>query len=287
MNKKNILILIVLYNKSLEESLTISSLSCLEKFKNKYNLNIIVYNNGPVEVSSKPVFPKGINFELINYLMNKPLSFLYNEIISNNKNNDMFIILDDDTSLSEDFFNNLILDADVIIPMIESNHNIYYPLINNQVLLNTGYIDRSFDVISIGSGLVISSKAVCLLTNDGSKLFNENFSLYGVDVSFFKKLNEFRRKSSELKVYCHCKINHSLSRSENTIAAWRSRERMIDYILSVLIYEDKYITKVIAVVKMACKKIGKLDFYSLFLIFYLLKNKTHPKCRQYLKVRSK
>lgn len=101
----NTLIAIILYNKEIENSLTINSL-----LNNSYqNYDLVVINNGPNRINYK-IFEEAIpqgkikNFFFEEFLDNKPLSFLYNEVINKYQNADRFILLDDDSLLDANFF---------------------------------------------------------------------------------------------------------------------------------------------------------------------------------------
>ncbi|GAA0482099.1 hypothetical protein [Tatumella punctata] len=283
MDKKKILLLIVIFDKELHQSSTIRSIEKLGVIDKKFNFEIIAYNNGPREIECTYPFQDSIKFSVVNYLKNKPLSFLYNEILSENTDKDYFIILDDDTELNKSFFINIDLRADVMAPIIESSNKVHYPLINGTIAKEIGYLPKkNKEILSIGSGLIISNRIVKLMTYNGGKVFDERFSLYGVDISFFKKLNILIESRDDIAVLLHCRISHSLSRTTERKTKWRSRERLIDYILSLNIYQESGLTKIYLITKMVIKKAIQLDFYSIYLIIYLLIKKSHPKCVKYI-----
>lgn len=75
----NISAVIVLYGKSVSDSLTYNTIF---KYREKFN-KIVIYNNGPGSVEL-PSIDNTSQFELINDLSNSPLSKIYNDFINNN-----------------------------------------------------------------------------------------------------------------------------------------------------------------------------------------------------------
>ena len=107
MNKINFCI--VLYNKKLEDSLSLTSLICFFK---KYNIlgDVVVFNNGPEVVEE-------INLEYVicnQLLVNASLSKIYNKFIQEYPA-DFFVFLDDDTCLNKDYLNELRLNTEDIL----------------------------------------------------------------------------------------------------------------------------------------------------------------------------
>lgn len=283
MDKKKILLLIVIFDKELNQSSTIRSIEKLGILDERFDFEIIAYNNGPREIECIYPFQDSIKFSVVNYLKNKPLSFLYNEVLSSNNDKDYVIILDDDTELTKTFFNSIDLHADVMTPIIESSNKVHYPLINGEIADKIGYLPKdNKEILSIGSGLIMSNRVIRLMTDNGEKVFDERFSLYGVDISFFKKLNILIKNRDDITVLLHCRINHSLSRTTERKTKWRSRERLIDFILSMMIYQESRMRKLYFITKMVIKKTIQLDFYSIYLIIYLIIKKSHPKCVKYI-----
>ena len=162
------LILVVLYNKIIGESSTLKSLNCLEN----NNFDLIIINNGPSSILND-FKNHGIKIDgfthLVEYLWNKPLSNLYNDVIYKNPNYDRYILLDDDTQIPNTFMDDLNSNFEESInlhlPLIKniSDNKIYYPRVNNkvidhEVLLENISVYNEFH--SIGSGLVIYKSLV-------------------------------------------------------------------------------------------------------------------------------
>ncbi|MHC8371488.1 glycosyltransferase family protein [Pseudomonas sp. MDT1-85] len=122
---------------------------------------------------------------------NEPLSKVYNTLISNSAGSDYFIVLDDDSSITNDYISSLDLffrsSVPVGVPQILFNQNLISPgvikgvrgrALNLQNLV-TGPVP-SKNIVAMMSGTVISKEAL----SQGLK-FDERLNFYGVDTRFF------------------------------------------------------------------------------------------------------
>lgn len=103
------IILVILYNKSINQSETLISLN-----DNKFtNYDLIIYNNGPKLLDKDLLFDelqaKILSVKLCQDMSNKPLSIIYNEFLSNNKQYERFVIFDDDTVIRDLSFQTLMI----------------------------------------------------------------------------------------------------------------------------------------------------------------------------------
>ncbi|MCP5961216.1 hypothetical protein NL379_28800, partial [Klebsiella pneumoniae] len=82
-------------------------------------------------------------------------------------------------------------DIDIELPKIISmSDNVqYYPLVNGAIEQKDGIISNAKEIFSIGSGLVISKGVKLYFIENKMELFDSHFALYGVDFSFFRKIN--------------------------------------------------------------------------------------------------
>ncbi|WP_050568426.1 hypothetical protein [Dickeya chrysanthemi] len=279
---KKISILVVLYNKELNESKTLNSLLKCKSFS---AVSLKILNNGPREIKDvEGVFQAlASSFEdvmLESRLENAPLSKLYNEFINSNLDSDYFIILDDDSRLDEDFiFNIYKTDADIIIPRILSvdDGDFYYPTQNGVVVEHDGWVDLS-SLMSISSGLTISKKLVFAMLSHYPDVFDERFSLYGVDTSFFLRLRIIIKSDSYLLLAkCVSLIYHSLSRvQKENISQFRVVERLYDFAITARHYPE-YIGR-FWLFKRIVKYSILMEFkYAWILFRYYVKGR-HPKC---------
>lgn len=240
MNFANV-ILVIIYNKSLCDSKTLDTISNY----NFPNSKLVIHNNGPEEVIRMSPLWEKLNkcfysqIELINCLYNKPLSIIYNDIFVKYQACN-FVILDDDTEISESFVyamkNN---NVDLELPKIKSSSDelIYYPICDGIVTNELVDLDPR-KVLSIGSGLIINQALVDKFKTNNLKLFDESYALYGVDFSLFRRIYKIVDLGEVVKIRSSCFLTHSLSRldmNENR-DSFRARERALDLAISTRRY---------------------------------------------------
>ncbi|WP_350238144.1 glycosyl transferase [Pectobacterium colocasium] len=274
-------ILIVIYNKKLDESKTINTLI---KFPLK-SVRLTLYNNGPQTINDDNPFLSEIRRKccsvvLVNYLENKPLSFIYNSFLLENSSASQFIFFDDDSTVTESFYscieNNT---SDVELPKIISTekNKIYYP-IQNKIIITTDkeiYLDEGV-VYSIGSGLIINSRVIDIFKKYDFKLFDENYAFYGVDFSFFRRLNFLVQKGDVVKVSTTSSIIHDLSGTNAIQSPFRIKERLFDVAISAKRYPSLETYK--AFFKKIIINIMRLKGDYLFLLLKTYFVGIHPKC---------
>lgn len=280
MVRKN-LVIVVLYNKEMSESSTLKTLTEGLEYISK----ITIVNNGPKKIKNDQkvlvsLTKNDIVVELIECLENKPLSNIYNDIIRCNSNLDGYIILDDDSKLSRDYFECISnVNADVILPSIieSSNNKKYYPIASNKEEIIEG-VNIAQQVYSISSGLVISRHTNEVFEEHKLTLFDERFSLYGVDTSFFMRLNYLREsKGVSLNVINFGRLYHSLSRVSEINSDFRVKERLIDELLTVKYYNVNKRNKVIVYAKVLIKCLIKLKVSWFFIMLNVIIKGKHPR----------
>lgn len=278
MNKKAILI--VLYDKEICESTTIESLSELALTETK----IVIHNNGPREISlpkeqAKIFNIKGIDFELINSIENKPLSVIYNEFINANLDCELFSIFDDDSYVSSDFVTIISNDSfDIELPKIMSrvDSKVYYPKVDKCIFYEDGSIIGS-DVFSIGSGLTISNNVVKKFIKHKMDLFDEHYALYGVDFSFFRRLKKPQNKGEDFKISSNFTLLHSLSKAEVIQSKFRHDERLIDFALTVRHYPSPRLY--LSFFKRIAMDLLRFNIGDIALVTKTYLTASHPRCQ--------
>lgn len=237
-------ILVVLYNKSISESKTLKSLSSLSVKNDKVKL--VVWNNGPESIKEQvesTLSFEGFDFKIIETLHNESLAKIYNTFV-NNKDSSSYLILDHDSILDQNYLNAAINSStyDLLLPIIMCKDVIRAPFINKEVYKLDMAITSSDNIVSIGSGLIIGAGVLDNMREKYHNVFDERFYLYGVDTSFFKRLNNSKNDFvSNIKVISP--IEHSLSRFEcedNSISKFRDIERSYDFGLSLRYYTPVY-----------------------------------------------
>lgn len=231
-------ILVVLYGKGLEQSLTLKSLS--ENIISFADLYIV--NNGPEKITENDLFRSKLessyaSVRVVEHLDNRPLSMLYNDFIGYYPDSDYYVLLDDDSELSSEYIGLLKNPkADLIIPrIINKNDGVcYYPIDNGSVVK----CDTSLSflkVMSIGSGLFISNHLITEMKKFGD-IFDERFALYGVDTSFFLRLRRLNNTSIDIRTEAF--IFHSLSRVDEKKSKFRQTERLYDLAITSRHYPE-------------------------------------------------
>lgn len=210
MRKYKTSILVVLYNKTINESETLRSISAL----NNKNVIVELWNNGPIGL--KPEAIKDLDCKLgctklvvREYLNNMSLSKIYNGFIQRYISHNV-VIFDDDTSINPDYIKDMleITKNEVALPIIEDVGLIHYPIINYNLENSKTEFSNEDIIYSSMSGVVIGRNVLEKLSEKYSDIFDERFSLYGVDTSFFARLNsgKFNYQGKVIS-----KIEHSLS----------------------------------------------------------------------------
>lgn len=281
--KINLCFLIVIYGKEVKSSKTIESLA---NFSAAIDAKLIIYNNGPDFISIEKEKENNLNrvfneVILVNDLSNAPLSKVYNNVIGRNANFSHYIILDDDTSLSESYIK-LIYNIenynsyDIILPGIysEDGNTKFYPKSRDGVIKNDESTVNSKTILSITSGIIINRTFVNKIKNND--VFDESYALYGVDTSFFKKIWFYTKQGININIITTSSITHSLSRIENKDSEFRRIERLYDLSISARKYPS-IITSFFYLKKMIVSVLtyNKKEFFALIYGFYYGK---HPKC---------
>lgn len=234
-----IAIIVVLYDKEIDKSSTIKTLID----NGIKDSQLIIHNNGPYPISLPPelvslLHASGVSCSLVNCVENKPLANLYNDFINEHHDFDKFIFLDDDSQLTKSFIDAMYSnDCDLELPRIVSisDNETYYPISKGKVIRIDGFLEV-LDTFSIGSGLMLSRIFVEKYFSRNMNVFDENYALYGVDVSLFRRMWKMKKQGEDFKIKTSSTIIHSLSRTEGPESDFRRKERLIDYAVSVRRY---------------------------------------------------
>lgn len=263
----DIAILVLLYNKEIESSETLQSI-----IKSKLtfsNAKIVVWNNGPYSLINKDVSVfdlKGYSVVIRETLNNESLSVIYNSFISESLAK-KYIILDDDSTLNEDYISasNILEPSQIGMPVIKNMGQTTSPKINKKVSYPGIVIKNSDKVTTIGSGLVLGEGVVRDLIKSYGAVFDERFYFYGIDTTFCFRV--FDSKMTD-RIRIISGFEHRLSRlqSEEELTEFRRLERSYDLGLTLRYYNYKSLGSNV-------NKIRKLLFQSLFSFFSNKKSK--------------
>ena len=276
-----IALVVVIFNKTLEESATVRSLLSFEQGLNY----LLIVNNGPKKIDQHDknlteLRKKHHNVTLDNQIQNKPLSWIYNDFIQEYES-DYYVIFDDDTEINTEYESQMfnMTGVDLELPKIISiNDKVqYYPVVNSILQEKKGKIFDRKEVFSIGSGLIVSKVVKKIFLERKIEIFDSNFALYGVDFSFFRKLNKIQKNNIKFNISSNTYLNHSLSRAEKEISEWREKERLYDLVLTLKYY---YSYAELRILKLLIKKIlcGKVK--DVLLILSTAINGAHPRCNK-------
>lgn len=199
-----ILLLVVNYNKKIEESETIQSIKKLVKID--FKIKILIWDNCALEENEEKLKEIFLSQEYYYLKTNKnvELSKIYNYVIKNYVINkvDFFMILDNDSKIENIFFKKLyeatLLNQNInlYIPIVKEKERILSPM---KVYLVKGIYFKgnisgeikSKKLFAINSGMVIREK---YLAKFGIK-YNEKIKFYGTDNDFMKKYEKNNQKA--------------------------------------------------------------------------------------------
>ncbi|HGS5977767.1 TPA: hypothetical protein ACMEKO_000067 [Klebsiella quasipneumoniae subsp. quasipneumoniae] len=278
------IVLVVLYGRENTETSTTQSLLNLPT--NYKNYTLLLFNNGPSFINTEGDI-HFLNLQrrfgsvfLYNDISNRSLSDIYNSMFES-FTADRYIIFDDDSFFSEDYFNtSLNQDIDIHLPLISSNtdQRIYYPRKDGHIVKNIKeYIEWNgkCKIYSIGSGMIIYSSLISKFKELSQHLFDPHFALYGVDFSLFRQIEKNISSSYYVKFYINGTIHHSMTGLDKKIPKWRHEERMYDYILSIKYYSrNKHVGR-FKFLLFLLRKILTRDFFNLIKYTKLFINGWH------------
>jgi GT2 family glycosyltransferase len=234
-------ILIVLYNKKIEESQSYISLISQDIEYN--NIDLLIWNNGPKQISPNTlecIQHRFNSIELIETIDNQALSVIYNKASVRNTEN-FLIILDDDSSLSKEYIENALTckSEQCLVPLITHNNTIQSPRIKKKKVSSLELPKNRDGFVSISSGLVIGSNIRKELKTHFGDTFDERFYLYGIDTTFCLRLGQLKLLNS---LHIIPGFEHSYSKMESeskTVTEFRMKERAYDEGLRVRYYKSK------------------------------------------------
>lgn len=217
-------IVTVVYNKNLQNSQTLKGLLNSFELLNKHNSQILIWDNSLNPLPQDDISKLTTTFTKINYIhcpQNEYLAKVYNNAIDTLliSNNNYLVLLDDDTIVTQSFFQEALdvvtknNEIDLLLPKIYHNKQLVSP--------SNYYHGHGVYLKNISSGVVAAKNKMAI--NSGmmiSKKFfaSTNFKYasalrnYGTD-NYFMLQYSLKRKSLYV---LNTSINHSLSMYEET-----------------------------------------------------------------------
>lgn len=277
-HKYSLVILVVLYNKNPADSITVLSLEkALQKLRTSYDeVRICLWNNGPRKIkimrsSNSPYY----SFTVVETIGNESLSYIYNrflEMFDSNK----YLIMDHDSQISEGYLKECLIDpSEYIIPTIVTPHGIQSPKIYNLKSYAKGST-----LLGIGSGICLKQNACTDMQKHFGNVFDERFYLYGVDSTFFLRLNKVGN-ANKIKV-SEENLVHSLSKFEKEDSAlkkFREKERSYDQALTLRYYFSMF--TVITTIKkvVGCTFFNKSDINLFAFVIALISGRHYKRTK--------
>lgn len=234
-------ILIVLYNKKISESTTYQSL--IKYPGNLNNIDLLIWNNGPDELNKNLDESDTKKFRSVTIkedLSNAGLAKIYNFAFTF-KENDFFVFLDDDSNLSPTYIKSILhVDKDTCaVPILTHNGQVQSPTLKKKKVESTELPEDRSRFRAVGSGVVVGANVANKLKATYGSVFDEHFLLYGVDTTFFIRL-ERAKLLSHLKVIPGFEHSYSrLSTDPDAISDFRKKERAYDEGLRARYYKSK------------------------------------------------
>lgn len=193
--KNDIFALVVLYNTNYKDSETVSKLM-LEK-----EIQVIVCDNSIRDYNNAKL-EKFSNFTYINMNGNKGLSKAYNMAIEGIPNNKLIVLLDDDSILPTNFFDELLHEVvdncDIYLPLVKDKTGILSPCKEKKGSFfrykSVSEIDDDFSAIN--SGMIVKSDVF------NNYKYDENLFLDYIDHDFIRSMKSRNKKFKILKNIC-------------------------------------------------------------------------------------
>lgn len=180
-------ILILLYNKEISSSGTVTSLLATRFQYNK--ARIVIWNNGPKVLANQDCsMLENLGYEVVikQTINNESLAIIYNQFLAEN-NAHKYILLDDDSNLTDNYIaaSSEITCNTLGMPLITFLNKPRYPKISRKRCSLNTILTKKDKVVTIGSGLVLGANIVHILREKHDNLvFDQRFYLYGIDTTF-------------------------------------------------------------------------------------------------------
>lgn len=216
------LFLVVLYGLRPRDSATLRSLLAQPLASLPADSGLLVWNNGPqaldeAERQALLAAPGWTQVFIAEDLGNPPLSRVYNQALQQGA--ERLVVLDQDTVVDGRYLQALSREAELLVPLVLGAGAIRYPHQHKAVVTDEGPLDPQATV-TISSGLCLTQGLAQRIAARHGDVFDERFALYGVDVSFFLRVQELAREEP-VQLLCAGVLDHSLSELEAETPAQR------------------------------------------------------------------
>lgn len=200
-SKPKLIVLVVLYKKTIDESQTIKSLVLQQR--DLFELQLVVWDNSPERCPEAQLTSTSSVFDDFQYIWapeNVWLSKLYNQVLSA-AIYDYALLLDQDSEIPLYYLDKLSAallkfpDLSLFLPIVINKGKVVSPGSfvyfkgKHWKKIRTGVMSAK-NVLAITSGMVISSKVFL----EHQMKFDERLNLYGIDTSFMLEFSKFEKQ---------------------------------------------------------------------------------------------
>lgn len=199
-----IIVLIIVFNKKIQDSITFKNVAQVSR--NLPYVDVIIVDNSTQKINE---INGTENFEYIDMHGNKGLSKAYNKAIDLLEQkytpNDIVVLLDDDTSVTEQYFTLLYQiassspDSEIFYPLVKGQDNVIYSP-NSANFLKNHLLKSKNNVKNIKKINAISSCLAIRLRIFSSYRFDERLFLDEIDQKFCEDQRNLKRKFHYLPI---------------------------------------------------------------------------------------
>lgn len=227
MNKVKYTAIVVVYNKTIKESITCESLKKIPDL----DIGIVVVDNSETNQGNKDIC-KELGYTYISMYGNKGLSKAYNAAIDAT-NSDIIVLFDDDTEVGSDYFEILnkatieYPEIDIFAPIVYGQDGVIYSP-NEFNFLRNHFIDLPQKEVSQDKFNAIASCLAVRRRIFDEYRFNEVLFIDQIDQYFFCEQRKLGRKFMKLNVEIHQNFYQRGTALDSNSAWKRVRLRLID-----------------------------------------------------------
>lgn len=191
--------IVVIFNKTISQSITCQRIKAMDR-----NIDVLVVDNSEIS-NSNEIVCKELGFRYLSMNGNKGLSKAYNAAVDHSKNTDVIVLFDDDTEITEEYFQILdkalkkYPDVDIFAPIIRGQDNVIYSPNEFNFLRNHFILSPAQEISQRSFNAIASCLAIRIKVFDNYR-FNEKLFVDQVDQYFFCEQRKLDRKFGKLDI---------------------------------------------------------------------------------------
>ncbi len=190
---------VVVYNKKISDSITCKNIKEIDT-----DIDVLVVDNSEIDCENN-VYCENNGIRYISMDGNKGLSKAYNVAVDNSLDSDIIVLFDDDTEVTEDYFNKLEEaidsnpDVDIFAPIIKGQDGVIYSPNEFNFLRNHFISSEDQEVSQEHFNAIASCLAIRMRVFEKYR-FNEYLFIDQVDQYFFCEQRKLGRKFCKIDV---------------------------------------------------------------------------------------